>query len=213
MVASLQALLPPTSWALRLGCAPQNPRVLLLFRFVSDVLGAVSIISSAAKKTEDSAAAAGTAAAAAGAPAAGAVAAEAIKGAAAATGEAAAAAVATDLVGAAPPARSSPPLEVLIELHNLGIVLPTTAYSSSTLGATVEHLLIALPGGRQPGSLGRRCAVSFRPMLGPPLCLHLAFLACSRAHLAACLPGCAHLATALPLHSARRLRHAASRAR
>lgn len=124
----------------------QNPRVLLLFRFVSDVMGALSIISSAAKQTEDEAGATGAASAAAGAPAAGA-AAEAVKGAAAAAGDAAAAAATGEAAATPPPARSDPPLEVLIELHNLGVVLPTTAYSSSTLGATVEHLLIALPGG------------------------------------------------------------------
>ncbi len=48
----------------------QNPRILLLLRFVSDIVGAMGIITLAAKKTEKAAAQAAGAAPAAGAAAA-----------------------------------------------------------------------------------------------------------------------------------------------
>lgn len=116
--------------------SPQNPRILLLFRFVTDVMSAISIITAAASKEEAKAAAAGAGAAAAGAP----VVAEAVVDAAAA------AAAPGTAVAAAAEGPPLPPLSIFVRLYNVGIVLPTTSASSGTLGATLDQLIVALPG-------------------------------------------------------------------
>ena len=158
----------------------QNPRVLLMLRFVADVMDAVSIITSATSATEEKAAAAAEGAAASGAPAtaaavaggvrasqAGAAAAavtEAVVGdAAAGVGQAAATAAEPvaaaagkgGVAGAAPAAAAAPvslepqlpPLEIMVQLSNVGVVLPTSSDSTSALGASIDHLLVAMPGG------------------------------------------------------------------
>lgn len=150
-------------------CPPQNPRFLLLLRFINDVMGAVGIISSASSKTDEAAAATSAAAAAAGAPAAGAVAGAGV--AASQPGAAAAAAVGAAAGEAAAPAAAAaaagkaggsadlaplPPLEVMVQLTNVGIVLPTSSSSTGALAASVDELRLALPGaagrleGQQP---------------------------------------------------------------
>ena len=158
---------------------PQNPRFLLLLRFINDVMGAVGIISSASSKTEEAAAATSAAAATGGAPAAGAVAAAGVTashaGAAAAAavgaaaGEAAApaAAAASATAAAAKPGGSAdlaplPPLEVMVQLSNVGIVLPTSSSSTGSLAASVDELRLALPGA----SAGMAAAGPARTLLG-----------------------------------------------
>lgn len=96
---------------------------------------------------------------------------------------------------------------IIVQLRNLGIVLPTTSSSRNALGATVEHLLVSLPGvclvvGRQGrrvygGSDTRLVAGGWkegRPPLSSPC---------------ACCECCAH---PLPRVCARRRHHAPHRA-
>ena len=143
----------------------QNPRILLLLRFVSDVMGAVSIITSSTTKTEQAPAAVGTTAAAATSPAAAALAEGADKASHAGSGVAAAveatigdAAAGTGAAAQAAAAAAQPgggggtqepgvlPLETMVQLTNVGVVLPCSSSTTNALGATVEHLVVALPG-------------------------------------------------------------------
>lgn len=182
---TLRCIQPPAPAAIHLRTtlnpAVQNPRVLLMLRFVADVMDAVSIITSATSSTEEKAAAAAEGAAAAGAPAtaaavAGAVrasqtgataaaVAEAVVGDAAAGASHAAAATAEPVAAAAAKGGAArgaaavaapvslepqlPPLEIMVQLSNVGVVLPTSSDSTSALGASIDHLLVAMPGGRQ----------------------------------------------------------------
>ena len=85
----------------------------------------------------DAAAGVGQAAAAAAEP----VAAAAGKGGAAGAAPAAAAAAPVSLEP------QLPPLEIMVQLSNVGVVLPTSSDSTSALGASIDHLLVAMPGG------------------------------------------------------------------
>jgi hypothetical protein len=58
---------------------------------------------------------------------------------------------------AAAAAPATAPLEVIVQLRNLGVVLPTSSASRSALGATVDHLLLALPGNIMPPSVLADC--------------------------------------------------------
>ena len=111
---------------------------------MSDILGAVGIISSAATTTSERAAAAAEAASKVGGP----VAVSLATGGALTAADAAAAAAAAEAAGST--GHVLQPLEVMVQLYNLGIVMPTTSSGRSALGASVKHLLLALPGGIMP---------------------------------------------------------------
>jgi hypothetical protein len=114
---------------------------------MSDIMGAVDIITSAAATTEDAASRGAEAAAAAGAPLTGALASGGVAaGYAGAAAGAAAEAVAEAAVPTAAAAATLPGLTVMVQLRNLGLVLPTTSSSTSALYATVDHLMVSLPG-------------------------------------------------------------------
>jgi hypothetical protein len=108
----------------------ENPRVLLLFRFVADIMDAVDIIGSAVSRTK---AAAGQAA---DTPAAG----------------------AAPVQAGGPPKNSEEfnvdkPLEVVVQLRNVGIVVPTAATTRKVLAANLEHFMLAIPGSALPSTL------------------------------------------------------------
>ncbi|KAL6785838.1 hypothetical protein ACKKBG_A00370 [Auxenochlorella protothecoides x Auxenochlorella symbiontica] len=164
----------------------QNPRILLLFRFVADLLHAANIVESAAGSTAPPAAERAGEGAAAGAveepdmagvagprapqppvPSAEAAAkARVLEG-----GAAAPLPEADDLLpdvddpgecGVAGPGPCLP-LQIVVQLSNVGIVLPTSATSRSVLGAHMEHVLLAIPGDALPASTLEDCNL---PSLG-----------------------------------------------
>ncbi|RMZ56604.1 hypothetical protein APUTEX25_004768, partial [Auxenochlorella protothecoides] len=164
----------------------QNPRILLLFRFVADLLHAADIVESAAGSTAPPAAERAGEGAAAGAveepdmagvagprapqppvPSAEAAAkARVLEG-----GAAAPLPEADDLLpdvddpgecGVAGPGPCLP-LQIVVQLSNVGIVLPTSATSRSVLGAHMEHVLLAIPGDALPASTLEDCNL---PSLG-----------------------------------------------
>eukprot|EP00887_Chlorella_sp_A99_P007742 scaffold20.g7742.t1 len=125
----------------------QNPRIIVLFRFVMDVMQAVDIISSAATNTQKESARAGAEAGAAGGPGVAATAGAAADAAAsvARAPEAVASAVA-EAAQAQPAAAGKRPLEIAVQLRNLHVLLPISSDSRTCLGAQVEQLMVAMPG-------------------------------------------------------------------
>jgi hypothetical protein len=113
----------------------KNPRILVLFRFVADIMNAVDIIRGAVNgKKEPSGGSDGsgtTATAEAEAP-------------------------------AAPPAvntatttttRRSKPLEIVIQLHNAGLIVPTGTTTRTVLAGNLDHAMLAVPGKAMPETL------------------------------------------------------------
>ena len=117
----------------------QNPRLIVLFRFVQDIFQAVDIITSAAGSTKAEGSQAGAAGAAVGVPGM----------AATAGGVAAGGAGESDGPGSLGGASSAKPLEIVVHLRNLHILLPVSSSSRTCLGAQVDHLMLAIPGGLQ----------------------------------------------------------------
>ena len=107
----------------------QNPRILLLFRFVSDVMQAMEIVTSAATRTKDEAKQSAQAVATAGAPV-----------------MAAALQQSAQQAAAAPAAPGAKPLELVLQLRNVGLLVPTVSGSRRVLGGSLEHLMLAMPG-------------------------------------------------------------------
>lgn len=134
--------LPHFSHTCALPCAPlpQNPRVLLLMRFVADIMSAVQIITTTKDRTAKEAK-----------PAA---AAEQQQGGGGSSGPAGAASPAASKPGGEPGGR----MEVVVQLQNVGLVVPTSTKSRSALGGQVDHLMIAVPGGLWQWGQWAQCA-------------------------------------------------------
>jgi hypothetical protein len=109
-----------------------NPRILLLFRFVNDAMQAADIFAAAAATRRHSAAPTPSPEAAA---------------------LAAAAATAAGLGSQGP--HLLPPAEIVVQLHNVGLVLPTSTKSRTVLAGQMDHLMLALPGTAIPDNLLR----------------------------------------------------------
>lgn len=108
----------------------QNPRILLLFRFVADIMSAVDIVGSAVTHTK-----------AAGGQPVPVPAAEPATGANSAASEA---------------LQASKPLEVVLQLENVGIIVPTGTTTRTVLSGEIEHLMLAAPGSALPRELLER---------------------------------------------------------
>lgn len=97
--------------------------MLVLFRFVADVMNAVDIIRGAVNVRKDAGAAAAAAAAEPSPPLAN---------------------TSTD---------GSKPLEIVLQLHNAGIVLPTGTNTRTVLSGNLDHAMLAVPGKALPETL------------------------------------------------------------
>jgi len=110
-----------------------NPRFLLLFRFVTDVMEAVDIVTKAVTTTKD---------VGVGVPAAAAAAAAAVD-----------ASTPKEGPPSSPSSPSSFPLNLVIQLHNSTILLPTSSNSRTVLAGHIDHLLLGIPGYVIPSSV------------------------------------------------------------
>lgn len=119
----------------------QNPRVLLLFRFIADVLKATDIISDALVRTK---AAGMRATSPKGAPK-------------------SEETVSNATTKAKPTQETAEyeqreegkakPLDVVVQLQNVGIVVPTARTTRTVLAAHLDHLMLAVPGSALPSQL------------------------------------------------------------
>ena len=112
----------------------QNPRVLLLFRFVSDIMRAVSIIGATAAKAQGDKGSKQQEEPQQGQ-----------QGQHGGGGGSAEACAAPACAGGGGGSKGAS-LEVVVQLRNVGLVVPCSAKGRSALGGQVDHLLIALPG-------------------------------------------------------------------
>jgi hypothetical protein len=118
----------------------QNPRLLVSFRFVADMMQAVDIIQAAVSNT----------AAAPHSPA---------EAGAAAPAAAEQGMLPSPAVAAPDPAHaqaSSPgtlPLEVIIQVQNIEVLLPTSAESRRVLGVQIDEIVLSVPGDVMPSAV------------------------------------------------------------
>jgi hypothetical protein len=113
----------------------QNPRVLLLFRFIADVLKATDIISDALVRTK----------------AAGMRATSPKETVSTATTKAKPTQEGTDYEQKEE--GKAKPLDVVVQLQNVGIVVPTARTTRTVLAAHLDHLMLAVPGSALPSQL------------------------------------------------------------
>jgi hypothetical protein len=104
----------------------KNPRIMVLFRFVADIMNAVDIIQGAVNGKKENGGSAETNAAAARAEAS---------------------------TPAPPATNASKPLEIVVQLHNAGIIIPTGTTTRTVLAGNLDHAMLAVPGKALPETL------------------------------------------------------------
>ncbi len=97
---------------------------MVLFRFVADIMNAVDIIQGAVSGKKE-----GT------------------------TTAAAAAEVTAPPSAAAPSANGAKPLEIVVQLHNAGLIIPTGTTTRTVLAGNLDHAMLAVPGKAMPETL------------------------------------------------------------
>ncbi|KAL4553401.1 hypothetical protein Ndes2526B_g03263 [Nannochloris sp. 'desiccata'] len=110
----------------------KNPRILVLFRFLADIMSAVDIIQRAVngKKETGPATATGGTTEAATMP-----------------GETSIPSTTTTI------SNGSKPLEIVLQLHNAGIIVPTGTTTRTVLACNLDHAMLAVPGKAMPETL------------------------------------------------------------
>lgn len=110
----------------------QNPRVVLLFRFVSDIMNAIEIIGSAVQKSRSSRSSI-------------------IQFADDASKEDDGDGVLVSSSATNEP--RSKPMEIVVQLRNVGLILPTSTSTKSVLAAKLDHFMLAMPVNALPVTL------------------------------------------------------------
>ena len=133
------------------GCQPlpplQNPRILILFRFVSDVMQAVEIIFAAIRRTKEQAAGVDQLL------------------------HAEPAAAPASPSPAAPPRQQAKPLELVVQLSNVGLLMPTSSTSKRVFSGSLDFIKLAMPGAGARARLRLRALclwASLPACLAPP---------------------------------------------
>lgn len=155
-IATYMVLVDSRRTAPSLTLSMQNPRFLVLFRFVADIMDAVGIIGSALTRTK----AAGTKQPAPGPQVSG-------SPQKAAAGASSGAGAGAD--GASPAPRTGAtgsadllvdkPLEFVVQLQNVGIVVPTGETTRTVLSGQLEQLTFAMPGHALPPTMLQKAAL------------------------------------------------------